>query len=1230
MNEKNFAELFRQVRDASLANVPGVQQDHVRENMIDLVTNDPATTEPVVLLGYHVSGDGGGGVFTYDSGLAKSNHDGGRVIDADLTFAVAGDYAAFVTASGGGGNGCWVRQADTWSPEMWGAKGDGSADDSEAWNRFAAFLGANGGKGVLKGTYLVDDADETEIDADATVEIEGLSDSVEINGGSGDVTLFELTRGGLTVRNVNLVNLALFFTDKETTQSFDHVILENVSFDNTGQEIHSAALRLKTSGSTVPTLGLFRAVNVQVEGGLGGIEIESAIERFHVDDYVCRNISVPDDASHFSGDDMRNLGYASGLSLGFDDAEFVGLTGHGHIGSVLVEGVQDDREQVSTGNIANVDGVRIHAFDVRFDSIHVRDVDSFSKVDCTALYLKAHRCRGDRFTAIDAGFHEGMLTLKGARRANPTTTSPGFNVSINDVQLIGTQEGFSGRAGVFCGVDDVHIGRLYMENVGGAVEDPYASGTRLTGQGQLFQAAAPDATAMQRLSVGRIEVINCDLGNESGSDIRAVELKGYREIQIGRIVFDGVSNSGGFGASTERLVLVGIFCDAPISHCDIGGILERNTQLSGTQTETTMLEIDSRTAGFGQLVLREAFVTSSVFDIGIKTLGTASIDLLDIAGGDLTEIGSSLLDTSAQEPAEIRIRGVGGLADLPAPDANDPVVSSFTGDGSETAFTLSAEPVSEAALLVSVGGVVQHQSAYSVTGTTLSFTAAPANGAAIEVRDFSLTAIADPEAVATVANIASEVQTVAGIDTEITAVAADAADIGVVGAAIADVSTVAADIADVTTAADNLAAIQAAPAAATSAASSASAAAASASTAEDAAEDAAAAALTDARIVTAQARFQNRFGKLPPSVLGLDLGEMSQVDLTRGSTATFIAPGGGPESVGEDTPRLEHDATTGEPIGLLLEPTATNDVQNSEDLTTTSGNPWFSSASMNAATGIIDPSGTTKAIRLTATANGSAYGDYFRSFTVSGVPSSAVASWWVRRVSGTGPVRILGMQGTIGLSVDISSSIDGIWRRISRTGSSSTSFLYAGILAATSGDIIEVAFPQIEKTTATFPTSYIPTTGSAVTRSADKATVDLTEIDGFRPDGFSMVVEAVLGATDGTLLAIGAGTTAEIALEMVSGDLKLTGADGLSLTAASSLSVGDPITLALRVLPDDVAVSVGGATVVTDSDHDMNGGSDEMRLGDNLAGNDSLSCTIRQVAFFGPLDNTTLEAMSGS
>ncbi|MDF1736103.1 MAG: hypothetical protein P1U37_12510 [Minwuia sp.] len=1240
MNEKSFEELFALVHDTSpTSDVPAEQQGHVHKTMSDMVAAAPGTSDPCVLLGFLEPGDGGGGVFRHDAAALKEDHDGSLIVDITKSYSSHADFLDTGT-NNMSGTGCWIRQTNTTTPEMWGAKGDGTTDDSVAWNAFARSLAKNGGKGELSGNYLISSAAEVNINkAGVVVEIVGTSDAAQLYGGGSGVTLFKLLLGNLIVRDLRLKNITLFFSARETNDDFDSVVLENVSFDNTGAHILSAALKLEAAGSAIPKLKYFRAVGVRIEGGVGGIEIETPIEEFHVDDYVCRNITVPDNDAHFKldenddlTDDMKNLGYASGLSLGADSAELVELTRHGYIGSIVVDGVQDDRQRRSTGTISNVDGVRIHAFNVNFDNIHVQNVDSHSKVDCTALYLKAHRCRGDRFTAIDAGFHEGMLTLKGARRSNSASNSPGFNVSINDVQLIGTQEGFSGRAGVFCGVDDVHIGRLYMENIGGAVEDPYNSGTRLTGQGQLFQGAAPDATAMQRLSVGRIEAVNCDLGNEAGNDIRAVELKGYREIQIGRIIFDGVTNSGGFSTNTERLVLVGIFCDVLISHCDIGGILERNTQLSGTQTETTMLEIDSRTTGFGQLVLREAFVTSSVFDIGIKTLGTASIGLLDIAGGDLSEIGSSLLDTSAKQPGEIHIRGVGGLADLPAPGENDPVVSTFTGDGSETDFTLSSEPVSEAAILVLVDGVVQHGTAYSLADDELSFTAAPAIGAAIEVRDLSLTAIADPEAVATVANIATEVQTVAGIPSEISAVAADATDIGTVGAAIADVSTVAADIADVTVAADNMAAIQAAPAAATSAASSATAAAASASTAGDAAEDAAAAALTAATVVTAQARFQNRFVKLPPSVLGLDLGEMSQVDLARSTIGTRIDPRGGPEVISANLARLTHDPDSGEPLGLLLEPAAENLVRNSEDLTSASGSVWALGHNLSRDTAITDPFGTTKAIRLTADGNAILTNatPYFRSFTSSGTFTNGVSSWWVRRVSGSGSVRILGLNNSHSQTLDIGSQIDATWRRFAHDGPPGGSFYYAGIAVMTDGDAVEVAFPQIEDIAGTIPSSYIPTTGSAVTRDADAANIDLTAVRGFRPEGFSTVVEAVLGGVDGTLISIGTGTTSEIAVELDSGTMKLTGADSLDLTAASGLSVGDSVTVALRILANDVAVSVGGATVVTDSSHSMNGGSDEMSLGADLTGADNLPCIIRQIAFFGPLDDATLEAMSGS
>ena len=54
--------------------------------------------------------------------------------------------------------------------------------------------------------------------------------------------------------------------------------------------------------------------------------------------------------------------------------------------------------------------------------------------------------------------------------------------------------------------------------------------------------------------------------------------------------------------------------------------------------------------------------------------------------------------------------------------------SLFSGDGSETQFTLDHSVGSDEDILVSVDGVIQEPSvAYSVSGTTLTFTAAPSN-----------------------------------------------------------------------------------------------------------------------------------------------------------------------------------------------------------------------------------------------------------------------------------------------------------------------------------------------------------------------------------------------------------------------------------------------------------------------------------------------------------------------
>lgn len=63
-------------------------------------------------------------------------------------------------------------------------------------------------------------------------------------------------------------------------------------------------------------------------------------------------------------------------------------------------------------------------------------------------------------------------------------------------------------------------------------------------------------------------------------------------------------------------------------------------------------------------------------------------------------------------------------------------VDSFTGTGSNTSFTLSSSPDSENYVLVTLNGVVQHKSSFTIAGNTLSFPSAPANNVLIEVSVF--------------------------------------------------------------------------------------------------------------------------------------------------------------------------------------------------------------------------------------------------------------------------------------------------------------------------------------------------------------------------------------------------------------------------------------------------------------------------------------------------------------
>ena len=56
------------------------------------------------------------------------------------------------------------------------------------------------------------------------------------------------------------------------------------------------------------------------------------------------------------------------------------------------------------------------------------------------------------------------------------------------------------------------------------------------------------------------------------------------------------------------------------------------------------------------------------------------------------------------------------------------LTDTFSGTGSQTAFTMTVAPANTSSILVSVTGVLQSPDTYSVSGTTLTFSAAPPSG----------------------------------------------------------------------------------------------------------------------------------------------------------------------------------------------------------------------------------------------------------------------------------------------------------------------------------------------------------------------------------------------------------------------------------------------------------------------------------------------------------------------
>ena len=156
------------------------------------------------------------------------------------------------------------------------------------------------------------------------------------------------------------------------------------------------------------------------------------------------------------------------------------------------------------------------------------------------------------------------------------------------------------------------------------------------------------------------------------------------------------------------VIFLGIAFDST-SLLATGAITGQSALTSGLQAADTLLVFDNSASSLKKLTL--------------GNLLSAATELSEVAADDDLIL---LFDTSASEIKKIQKSNIATAISVNA---------NLTGDGSTTAFTLGTSGRTQNNILVTVNGVVFHPSDdYTLSGTTLTFTVAPAPSAEIRVR----------------------------------------------------------------------------------------------------------------------------------------------------------------------------------------------------------------------------------------------------------------------------------------------------------------------------------------------------------------------------------------------------------------------------------------------------------------------------------------------------------------
>ena len=382
----------------------------------------------------------------------------------------------------------------------------------------------------------------------------------------------------------------------------------------------------------------------------------------------------------------------------------------------------------------------------------------------------------------------------------------------------------------------------------------------------------------------------------------------------------------------------------------------------------------------------------------------------------------------------------------------------------------------------------------------------------------------------------------------------------------------------------------------------------------------------------------------------------SLVTFTRSTIGTYTDSAGVLQTASTDVPRFDHNPTTGESMGLLVEEQRTNLLLRSEEFQTT----WSILGTVTA-DAITAPNGTVTADLITT--NGTS-AQPFQGVTISsgatitgscflkpnGINETEIvllsnnnttpyARATFNTSTGVISVAVATANGGTSASANIQAFANG-WYRCSVTVTYPAVTL-AGIrinaAGATGG--IYVWGAQLEA--GAFPTSYIPTTTAAVTRNADVASITGSAFSGwYRQDEGTVfaegaVAQPVSGGNQFFFRSSDNSFNNSNALNIQSSGFAsiATAAGGVFDGAASSLlalSANTAAKFAGAYAAHNLGVSLNGATTTTDTSATMPTALTRADIGsDHIGANRVKAGTIKRLCYWPQrLANSTIQQLT--